>query len=274
LMPIQVDGAVPLAYSVLTNDDWSESTITWANQPTETGETITNYSSYALGTSVVLDMTSVIANQATNDGLLTIRITQPNNNATRIDFCSKECAVVNWRPVLQYAQLANTAPVLQPIADRTIGAGMTLRITNTATDSDVPAQALTFSLLSGPTNAVINAATGVLTWRPLTSQANTTNTFTVVVTDHGTPSMSATQSFVVTVAPLARPVVSATSVAGQILLQVNGESGPDVEIQVSTNLINWTTVILTNSPAMPFVWTNSTTDSLMNFFRVVVGPPF
>jgi hypothetical protein len=158
----------------------------------------------------------------------------------------------------------------------TIGVGTTLNITNSATDSDVPAQTLTFSLLTSPTNAVIGTNSGVLTWRPLITQADTTNSFTVMVADNGTPSMSATQSFVVTVIPLAQPLISAiTPVAGQMVLQVNGANGPDYQIQSSTDLVNWSVVFTTNSPVMPFVWTTTYTDGPSNnFFRINVGPPF
>src|SRR5439155_14858565 len=40
----------------------------------------------------------------------------------------------------------NSAPVLAALPDRTIMAGRTLMITNSATDSDLPANTLTFSL--------------------------------------------------------------------------------------------------------------------------------
>jgi hypothetical protein len=107
------------------------------------------------------------------------------------------------------------------------------------------------------------------------TQANTTNPFTVVVADNGTPSLSTTQSFVVSVTNLVNPMVSSvTPIAGQLVLQVNGASGPDYQIQSSTNLVNWRGVFTTNSPTMPFVWTNNTTGSPMNFFRVQPGPPF
>jgi hypothetical protein len=149
-----------------------------------------------------------------------------------------------------------------------------LSISNSATDGDVPAQALTFSLLTAPTNALINTNSGVITWRPLVTQANTTNPFAVIVTDSGTPSLSATQSFSATISPLARPQISMVALASsQLALQINGDSGPDYQIQASTNLVNWSAVLTTSSPHMPCVWTNSTTDTPMNFFRILTGPP-
>ena len=278
LTPYQVDGAgVTNAFELVTNDSWNEETIVWTNQPGGSGVIITNMpgSSYAVGAPVTVDVNSVAVSQATNDGFLSLRITDPNTNAILIGFWSKEAATTSYNPVLQYANPGNTPPTLAAITNRTIGVGVTLNITNSATDSDVPAQALTFSLPMAPTNAMINATNGVLIWRPLVTQANTTNQFTVMVADNGTPTKSATQSFVATVSPLALPQFSPVSLSGgQLVLQVNGASGPDYQILSSTNLTDWSAVFTTNSPAMPFIWTNSIINGPPNdFFRILVGPP-
>jgi len=170
----------------------------------------------------------------------------------------------------------NMPPTLAPIPNWTIGAGVTLSLTNSAADDDTPAQTLTYSLLTAPTNAAINASNGVLIWRPLVSQANSSNPFSVVVADSGTPSLSATQSFLVTVTNLIAPQIQtfAGSSSGALVLQVKGASGPDYQVQTSTNLVNWNAVFTTNSPPLPFVWTNNFTNGPMNFFRIRVGPPF
>jgi hypothetical protein len=207
--------------------------------------------------------------------LLSLRITQPTNSLNGlIQLCSKEHPTVSWHPMLTYTYLSNTPPVLAPITNRTIGVGVTLSLINSATDSDVPLQTLAFSLPSAPTNAAVNASNGVVTWRPLVTQANTTNQFTVKVTDSGTPGMNATQSFVVVVNPVAQPQLSSISTGGgQFVLQVNGDNGPDYQIQASTNLTDWNVVFATNFPDMPFVWTNSATNGPVNFFRIQMGPP-
>jgi hypothetical protein len=168
----------------------------------------------------------------------------------------------------------NAAPTLGAIGDRTIGVGMTLSITNSALDGDIPAQTLTYSLLVAPTNATLNASNGVLTWRPMVSQADSSNPFSVAVADNGTPSLSATQSFLVTVTNLVSPQMGATFSGGALVLQVNGASGPDYQIQSSTNLTDWSVRFTTNSPAMPFLWANPSSELPMDFFRVRVGPPF
>jgi hypothetical protein len=268
------DSTVPMYYE-LAATNWSENGITWNNQPAGTGVFLTT-NTVAVGVPVVLDVTSAVRNAATNGDLLSLRITQPSNTQNGlIQFCSKEHPTNSWRPVLTCQSPANTPPTLATISNRIIGAGVTLAITNSATDPDVPAQTLTFSLLVAPTNAVINTNSGVLTWRPLVTQANTTNPFTVRVADNGTLNLSATQSFTVTVSPLAQPQVSSIGLSGgQMVLQVSGDSGPDYQIQASTNLLNWSAVFTTNSPLVPFSWTNTNTGLQMNFFRIQAGPPF
>ena len=275
LTPAQVDGNIPLAYELVTNDTWSETGITWNNQPGGSGIFFTNMAGYVLNAPVAIDLTTAVLGQATNDGYLSLCVTDTNSRNTRIDFYSRESSNSSYHPVLQVSNPMNTAPVLAAISNRTVGVGVTLNITNTATDSDAPAQTLTFSLMTAPTNAVIDSSSGVLTWRPLTTQADSTNSFTVMVTDNGTPGMSATQSFSVTVPPLAQPQVSTVSLSGnQLVLQIAGASGPDYQIQASTNLTDWSAVFTTNAPPMPFSWTtNITNNPPVNFFRILTGPP-
>jgi len=274
LTPNKVDGTATLAYERVTSDSWTETGITWKNQPGGSGVIFTNINGYTVGLPVVVDVTGAATNQAASDGYLSIRVTEPSANAIYIGFFSKEHPTNSWHPALQYVKPENTPPTLAAIASRTLGVGMTLSITNSATDGDVPAQTLTFGLLSGPTNAALNPDSGVLTWRPLVSQANTTNLFTVMVADNGTPSLSATQSFSVTVSPVVRPVISIGSLSpGQFVLQVNGASGPDYQIQSSTNLKDWSVVFTVDAASMPFAWTNGNTGLPMTFFRIHVGPP-
>ena len=90
---------------------------------------------------------------------------------------------------------ANQAPQLAALADVALLAGRTLTLTNTATDTDLPVQALTFQLVSAPAGMTVDSANGRLTWRPLVAQAGTTNTVTVRVTDNGPANLTDTKSF-------------------------------------------------------------------------------
>ena len=176
--------------------------------------------------------------------------------------------------VLVIPVLSNTPPVLAAISNYTVNVGQTVAFTASATDSNQPPPTLTFSLLSAPTNATLNTNSGAFSFRPLVSQANTTNRISLEVTDSENPPLSATESFTVTVNPLTLPQVSSVGWSnGQFVLQVGGQNGPDYGIQTSTNLTQWSMVFTTNSPAMPFIWQNVAATNAAGFYRIVVGPP-
>ena len=102
----------------------------------------------------------------------------------------------------------NTSPILAPIADYQVDDGSLLTVTNTAIDTDMPAQQLTYSFgPNAPTGATIDPMSGQIHWLPTSAQAGT-NPVSVVVTDNGTPALSATQSFSVIVALVAPTIVT------------------------------------------------------------------
>jgi len=173
------------------------------------------------------------------------------------------------------SQATNTPPVLAAISNFTVNVGQTVAFTASATDTDLPPQTLTFSLLAGAANATLNTNNGAFSWRPVATQANTTNRFTLQVADNGLPSLTATQNFQVIVNPLTRPTFSQFEFShGQFVFQINGESGPDYEVQTSTNLIQWDAVLITNSPPMPFTWTDINASAFrVRFYRIIAGPP-
>jgi hypothetical protein len=94
----------------------------------------------------------------------------------------------------------NSAPVLAAITNYTIAEGTILSVTNVAVDYDLPPNSLTFSLAGVvPDGAGIDPVSGIFTWQPSNTQGPSTNLFTVVVTDNGTPPLSDTQQFSVIV---------------------------------------------------------------------------
>src|SRR5207249_219602 len=95
--------------------------------------------------------------------------------------------------------VVNTAPVLPVRPDRTIDEMTMLVATNTASDTDLPANTLTFSLVSAPTGVNLDPSSGVVTWTPTEAQGPSTNLITVKVTDNGVPQSSDTKSFTVVV---------------------------------------------------------------------------
>jgi predicted extracellular nuclease len=79
------------------------------------------------------------------------------------------------------------APVLGLIEDATIPEMVEFSFTATATDVDLPAQVLTFSLVGAPDGAEIDPITGVFTWTPSEEQGPGEFTFTVKVCDDTDP---------------------------------------------------------------------------------------
>ena len=201
-------------------------------------------------------------------------VTSGTSNVTITATCGLLSHTTTIALTLNAVTAPNTPPTLAPIANQTVNVGQTVAFTASVTDTDQPPQTLTYALLAGPTNATLNTNSGAFSFRPLVTQANSTNSFTLKVSDNGTPSMSATQSFSVAVNPLSAPGISNISFAGgQFSCNVSGQSGPDYAIETSTNLTQWSNAFITNSPALPFHWTDATTNSPRRFYRVKLGPP-
>jgi hypothetical protein len=94
----------------------------------------------------------------------------------------------------------NNAPVLSGYTNRTVAEGVLMTATGIATDSDNPAQTLTFSLdATPPAGVAINPTSGVVSWTPSETQGPGTHFITVKVTDDGEPALSATTTMTVIV---------------------------------------------------------------------------
>jgi hypothetical protein len=201
-------------------------------------------------------------------------VTSGTSNVTITATCGLLIHTTTIALTLNAVTPPNTSPILSPIASQTVNVGQTVAFTASAMDTDQPPQTLTFALLAGATNATLNTNGGTFSFRPLVTQANSTNYFKLKVTDNGSPSLSTTQSFTVTVNPMSSlSLASPTFSNGQLKLQINGQSGPDYAIETSTNLTQWSNLFITNSPALPFVWTDAVTNSSQRFYRIKLGPP-
>ena len=180
-----------------------------------------------------------------------------------------------WLSTATFDNVAiNQWPVIGIVNNYTLTAGQTLVVTNTATDPDVPAQMLTWSLLNAPTNTSLNSTNGLFSWRPTVAQSPASNLISLSVIDNGTPSLAATQSFGVSVLRPASPTISALAISNGVFgMAVSGDTGPDYRILTSTNLVQWTPWLTTNPPALPF-WISdpSTLTNDHQFYRVLLGP--
>src|SRR5206468_230000 len=120
----------------------------------------------------------------------------------------------NWKPAPAFTSTNEPLVTTQP-TNLALAAGSTATFSITAAGfgtlayqwfkdgvemSDVETPCLmTFSLSNAPVGASINTNSGVLSWATSVTNAGTTNPFTVVVADNGSPNLTATQSFSVTV---------------------------------------------------------------------------
>ena len=212
-----------------------------------------------------------------------VTLSMSNNAYVGLAVCSHAgglCSSVFDNVTLLSPPPANTAPVLNPISNVTTNVGGTVTNTVVASDAELSSQMLTFSLLGGPASATlnkINSTNAAFSWRPAVTDANTTNTVTLKVADNGTPILSATQSFWIKVNALTLPTVPSVGWSnGQFTLRVtNSIVGPDYAVQASSNLVNWSTLFITNSPpTASFQWTDTNGLALpMQFYRIKVGPP-
>src|SRR5436190_1238340 len=84
----------------------------------------------------------------------------------------------------------NSAPTLTVPPDQTISELSTLTVTNTASDTDLPANTLTFSLLSGPPGVRRAADNSLLIQSPREPLGPRTHLINARVTDNGTPPLN------------------------------------------------------------------------------------
>src|SRR5439155_1743640 len=130
--------------------------------------------------------------------------------------------------------------------NQTINELSPLVVANTATDTDLPSNTLTFELVSGPSGVAVNPTTGVLSWTPTEAQGPSTNTITLKVTDNGSPALSATNSFTV------------------VVNEVN--TAPVLTVPGSQTINELSTLVVTNTAADSDVPANMLT------FELVSGP--
>ncbi len=161
-------------------------------------------------------------------------------SATRVEIRVTD----NGHPALSASEIititvseVNSAPVLAPIGNKTVNEGALLSFKAVATDSDIPAQTLTYSLDAGaPAGASIDGVTGVFTWTPTEAQGPSTITLTVRVTDNGSPALSAFQNIIITVFeinsfPVLAPIGNKTIDEQALLTFAVSAFDPDIPAQ-------------------------------------------
>jgi len=140
----------------------------------------------------------------------------------------------------------NVAPVFVGTpTNRTINELTQLIVTNNATDADLPANVLSYSLLAAPGNATIST-NGVITWTPSESEGPGTNTITTVVSDG---LLSVTNQFVVTVNEVNAAPIAAndayTVPDASLTVSASGVLANDSDTDLPANTLS---AVLVNNP--------------------------
>src|SRR5262249_16294332 len=142
----------------------------------------------------------------------------------------------------------NMPPALPLQPDRTIVGLTTLVVTNTASDSDLPANGLTYALASGPASATIDAS-GVITWTPEPAQVPSEYVFTTIVTDLNPAAINAQQ-------------LSATNTFTVVVDAIH--NGPQLPIQTNQTAAELVPLVVTNTASDGDVPGHSLTYFLVN----------
>ena len=117
-------------------------------------------------------------------------------------------------------------------------------------------------------------ASGIITWTPALAQAGTTNSFLTIVTDNGTPNLSATNSFTVIVYPIPT-ITSVLTLTNGVSLQWSGFTNQQFQVQWTTNLappswMSFPDILTSTNGTFNFVDTN--VPSLLKFYQLLLLP--
>jgi len=235
----------PSGLSAIANTNILETAL-WQFTPTVSG------SGYTFGLSNAPSGMSV----DTNGGTISWTPTEaqgPSTNGPITYAVYQSGSTAAWTNFTVVVLESNLPPVLYVPGTQTDYANVPLTVTNTATDPDIPANTLTFALVSAPSGVLLETNTGVLTWTPNASQVGT-NTITVSVTDYdpsavNSQHLSVTNTFTVIVHVAAptwtlQPSNQVAS-AGQgfyFTAQATGYPAPTYQWQFSTNGSTWVNI--------------------------------
>ncbi len=176
-------------------------------------------------------------------------------------------------PANPFSLATNTPPKLGLVNNVFALKGHLLALNFTATDSDIPAQILTFSLTNSPPDATINPTNGAFAWIPSGPPGTVTNSVTVVVTDNGKPNRSTSGTFSIVANDLSA-TTPMFSMSG-LTIGWNAITGLTYRVQFKVNLTdtNWTDlpgdITASNSVALKL---DSASTNTTRFYRIIALP--
>jgi len=183
-------------------------------------------------------------------------------------------SMTNSKSFKIFVNEVNSTPVLTHVADRTIHAGATLVVTNSASDTDLPTNTLTFSLGTGaPSGASIAPASGLLTWTPDGSFVNTINPIAVHVIDNGVPPLGDSTSFNVSV--VSRPVIQSITHSNDLVtITWSAIANQTYLVQYKDDLgaVGWNDLLPEVTASGPTATKTSAATVGQRFYRVRLSP--
>ena len=204
----------------------------------------------------------------------------PNNYAVTIRVTDNGAGnLADFEAITVHVKEVNVAPVLSPIGNSTVPEGQPFTFTASATDADLPANTLAYSVIGAPAGASIDGATGMFYWTPNEAQGgnpNTPYTFTVMVTDNGDPALSYEETITVTVEevnsrPTLNPIGNQNGYWGNVFGFAASATDPDIPANTLTFTLSGTVPAGASiSPAGAFSWTPSISQVGSFTFNVVV----
>jgi len=214
-------------------NEGSNLTFTAVGSDTDTPAQTLTYSLVGAPSGATINPTSGVFNwtpteaQGPNNYTFTVRVTDDGPGNLTAD-----------RSVTVTVNEVNSAPSLAAIGNQIVNEGSNLTFTAVGSDSDVPAQTLTYSLVGAPGGATINPTSGVFNWTPTEAQGQNNYTFTVRVTDSGAGNLTADRSVNVTVNEVNQaPVLAAIgtqNVSDSTSLVTINASATDADLPANT----------------------------------------
>jgi hypothetical protein len=202
--------------------------------------------------------------QGTNQYPIVVRVTD-NDDSPKSSFQS----------VILFVAESNQPPVLAVITNRTAVPGDYISFISGATDGDLPANTLSFSLGAGaPAAASIQTLSGLFEWTVPTNQPAGTNTITVIVTDNGAPPRGHSRTFdVIVVAPLR--ILSIVDGGGNLSISATAIPGRSYTLVVKDDLNSiggWNVVGSTQVATGTTVNFSTPAAGAQKFYRVLLLP--
>jgi hypothetical protein len=182
--------------------------------------------------------------QGPSTNLITVTVKDQNLSAAQPELRATNTFEVVVREV-------NSPPVLPNRDPQSIRYGSLLSFTPLFEDSDVPANSVSFELISGPTNLTVEPTAGLISWVPAPGQLGT-NIIVLRAIDDGVPALSTTNAFQVWVTGVEPSLTIQLLPGGLMQVSISGDTGLVYDLEHSADLETWQSLVRLNVPSSPY----------------------